>query len=142
MADYISRSSIEIAAPPEAVWHTITNPETLGSLMFGSEVVTTWEVGTPILYRGEWQGKQFEDKGVIVEFDEPRRLRTTHFSPLSGEPDIPANYHEIEYLLEPLFEGTRVTLSQDKNATEEAARHSDEMWSSMLAELKKLVEAG
>jgi uncharacterized protein YndB with AHSA1/START domain len=142
MADYISRSSIEIAAPAESIWHAITTPELLGRLMFDSRVITTWEVGTPILYQGEWKGTPFEDKGVVVEVDEPRRLRTTHFSPLSGEADSPENYHEIEYLLEPLHDGTRVTLSQDRNRTEEAARHSDEMWSAMLKSLKELVEAG
>jgi uncharacterized protein YndB with AHSA1/START domain len=141
MTDHVSRTSIEIAAPAEAVWHAITTPEVLGSLMFGSRVKTTWQVGTPILYQGEWQGTPFEDKGVIVEFDEPRRLRTTHYSPLSGEPDIPENYHEIEYLLEPLHDGTRITLSQDNNPTEEAAKHSDEMWGAMLKSLKDLVEA-
>jgi uncharacterized protein YndB with AHSA1/START domain len=140
MTDHISRSSIEIAAPTETVWHAITSPEILGELMFGSEIVTTWEVGSPILYRGSWEGKSFEDKGVIVEFDEPRRLRTTHFSPLSGAPDIPENYHELEYLLEKLHDGTRVTLSQNNNPTEDAAKHSDEMWSALLTALKKVVE--
>jgi uncharacterized protein YndB with AHSA1/START domain len=140
MADHISRSSIEIAAPAETVWHALTTPEVLGELMFGSEIVTTWEVGSPILYRGTWEGKPFEDKGVIVEFDEPRRLRTTHFSPLGGAPDIPENYHELEYLIEPLHDGTRVTLSQNNNPTEGAAKHSDAMWSGFLASLKKVVE--
>ncbi|HEY5320064.1 MAG TPA: SRPBCC domain-containing protein [Galbitalea sp.] len=140
MTDHISRSSIEIAAPAEAVWHAITSPEILGKLMFGSEIVTTWEVGSPILYRGAWEGKPFEDKGVIVEFDEPRRLRTTHFSPLSGAPDIPENYHELEYLLEKLHDGTRVTLTQNNNPTGDAAKHSDEMWSALLTALKKVVE--
>lgn len=140
MTDHISRSSIEIAAPAETVWHAITSPEILGKLMFDSEIVTTWEVGSPILYRGTWEGKPFEDKGAIVELDEPRRLRTTHFSPLSGAPDIPENYHELEYLLEPLHHGTRVTLSQNNNPTEKAAKHSDEMWSALLTALKKVVE--
>lgn len=139
MKDHISRSSIEIAAPPETVWHAITDPHVLGKLMFGSEIVTSWEVGSPILYRGSWEGKPFEDKGVIVEFDEPRRLRTTHYSPMSGQPDIPENYHEIEYLLEDVQAGTRVTLSQNNNPTEDAARHSDEMWSTLLKSLKATI---
>jgi uncharacterized protein YndB with AHSA1/START domain len=142
MTDHVSHSTVEIRATAGEVWRALTTNEILGELMFGSEVVTTWEVGSPILYRGTWEGTPFEDRGVVLEFDEPRLLRTSHFSPLSGEPDIPENYHELDYRLEELPDGTRVTLSQDNNPTAEAMEHSDAMWSGMLQALKRLVEAG
>jgi hypothetical protein len=43
--------------------------------------------------------------------------------------------------LSPEAAGTRVTLSQDNNETEEAREHSTKNWAMMLAGLKKHVEA-
>ena len=77
--------------------------------MFGSEIVTDWKVGSPILFRGTWEGKPFEDKGEILEVTPPTRMRVTHFSPLTGEADVPENYHEVRYDLAPAGDGTRVT---------------------------------
>ncbi len=39
------------------------------------------KVGSPILYRGEWHGKLFEDKGQILEIEPEKRLVSTHWSP-------------------------------------------------------------
>ena len=67
----------------------LTDNELLGEVMFGSEIFTDWEVGGAIVFRGEWEGRRFEDKGVIDELAEPRRIRMRHFSPLSGLPTCP-----------------------------------------------------
>jgi len=66
----------------------------------------------------------------------------THFSPLSGQEDIPENYHTVLYELERDGERTRVSLTQDNNSSEEAAEHSRANWEKMLAGLKEVVEAG
>jgi uncharacterized protein YndB with AHSA1/START domain len=141
MSDFVSTSIIDIDAPAESVWFALTDLPTFSQVMFGSEVVTSWEIGSPILFRGEWEGKPFEDKGEVLESDKPSVLRTTHFSPMSGEPDVPENYHEVAYRLEPIPTGTRVTLTQDNNPTEEAARHSNENWAMALKNLKAEAEA-
>ena len=107
MRDIVATASIDIPAPPDRVWMVLTDNQLLGEVMFGSTIITDWEVGGPIVFRGEWEGKPFEDKGVIEEFNEPRRLRMSHFSPLSGAEDIPENYHQVVYDLEPLDGGTR-----------------------------------
>lgn len=108
--------------------------------MFGSDVKTDWKVGSPITWSGVWQGEPFEDKGRVVEFSPPTVLRTTHFSPLTGKPDIPENYHEVAYVLTPSGSGTRVALTQTNNPTPEAAAHSTGNWKIALANLKKVAE--
>ena len=142
MPDHVATATIEIGASPDGVWTALTDPEQIAKYMFGSQVVTDWQPGSPIVWKGEYEGNKYEDKGEIVEVERARRLKLTHFSPLSGDEDIPENYHAVLYELEKRGEKTRVSLSQDNNSSEEAAEHSKANWEKMLAGLKEVVETG
>ena len=133
MTGYESVSHADISVDRETMWAALTDTTTLGEAMFGSEIETGWQVGTPIVYRGEWKGTPFEDQGEVVELSPPSRMRISHASAGS-------DLHELRFDLEPTAAGTRLTLTQDNNATEEAAEHSRRNWDSMLARLKQLVE--
>ena len=142
MADHVATAEIEVKAPAKRVWKALTDPAQIEQYMFGSHVDTDWEPGSPIVWKGEYEGKTYEDKGEIVDIEPEKRLKLTHFSPLSGKEDLPANYHTLLYELEEHGDRTRVSLSQDNNASEEAAEHSRDNWQKMLAGLKELVERG
>lgn len=142
MADHVATAEIEISASPEQVWTALTDPERIRKFMFGSQVETDWLPGHSIVWKGVYEGKEYADKGEILEVEPGRRLRVTHFSPLSGQPDVPENYHTLTYELEERGSVTHVSLSQDNNATEEEAEHSAGMWAKMLADLKENVEHG
>ena len=137
---YVAISTIAIEAPPSRVWAVITDPESVGELFFGSEVITDWTVGGPIIWRGQWEGKPFEDKGEIIAFEPGRRLETTHFSPLTGQPDVPENYHTLTWTLVPSGTQTVLTLTQDNNDSREAAEHSKDMWDMLVASVKDIAE--
>jgi uncharacterized protein YndB with AHSA1/START domain len=140
MTDFVATAEAEIDAPPEKVWGALTDPKQIEEYMFGSQVETDWKPGSRIVWRGEYEGKQYEDKGEIVEIEPNRRLKVTHFSPLSGQEDIPENYHTLLYELEERDGSTRVSLSQDNNPSAEAAEHSRANWEKMLVGLKQVVE--
>jgi uncharacterized protein YndB with AHSA1/START domain len=140
MADYVATAETEIDAPRDKVWTALTDPQQIKEYMFGSEVVTDWKQGSPIVWKGEYEGNKYEDKGEIVEIEPERRLKVTHFSPLSGQEDRPENYHTLLYELEERGGRTRVSLSQENNASKEAAEHSQANWEKMLAGLKQVAE--
>jgi uncharacterized protein YndB with AHSA1/START domain len=142
LADHVATAAIEINAPRGRVWSALTDPEQIEKYMFGSRVETDWERGSPIVWKGEYQGKTYEDKGKILEIEPERRLKVTHFSPLSGREDVPANYHTLIYELEQRGDKTGVSLSQDNNGSEEEAEHSRANWEKMLTGLKEVVEGG
>ena len=142
MSDHVATAETEIDASPDRVWEALTDPEQIKEYMFGSEVVTDWTKGSPIVWKGEYEGKKYEDKGEIVEIEPAERLKVTHFSPLSGQDDVPANYHTLLYELKEHGGATRVSLSQDNNPSKEAAEHSRANWEKMLAGLKQVVERG
>ncbi len=108
--------------------------------MFGTNVISDWKQGSPIVWKGEWQGKKYEDRGVILKQEPERLIQYSHFSPLSGKPDLPENYHTVTVELVSDGAETAVSLSQDNNETEQAREHSEENWKMMLASLKKLLE--
>jgi uncharacterized protein YndB with AHSA1/START domain len=141
MTGRVATAEAEIDAPPSKVWRALTDPDQIQRYMFGSRVETDWKPGSRIIWKGEHDGKPYEDRGEILDVVKDRRLAVTHFSPLSGRADAPENYHTLVYELEEDGGKTHVSLSQDNNPTEEAAEHSRANWEKMLAALKELVEA-
>jgi uncharacterized protein YndB with AHSA1/START domain len=136
----IAKASVTIHAPLVKVWDALVNPEIIRKYMFGTTVVSDWRVGDPILWQGEWQGKRYEDRGVILQIKPGSRLQYSHFSPLSGLPDQPENYHTITMEVSSTGKITMVTLSQDKNPTEREQLESEKNWEMVLTGMKKLLE--
>ncbi|MDQ1542353.1 MAG: hypothetical protein QOH29_3079 [Actinomycetota bacterium] len=140
MPDFVATAETDVDAPPAKVWSALTDPAQIKKFMFGSQVETDWQVGSPIVWKGEYEGKAYEDKGEIVEVVTNKRLKVTHFSPLSGQPDVPENYHNLTYELDDRDGKTHLSLSQDRNASAEEAEHSQKMWRQMLDGVKEVVE--
>jgi uncharacterized protein YndB with AHSA1/START domain len=136
----VAKSSITVNAPPTKVWSALVTPAAIKQYMFGTNVTSSWKEGSPIVWKGEWQGKKYEDKGVIRRFNPERTLQYTHFSPLAGLPDKPENYHTVTVELSPDGAQTRVTLSQDNNANDKEREHSEKNWTMVLGGLKKFAE--
>ena len=140
MSGHVATAQCEIAAPPGRVWRALTDPELIKKYMFGSEVKTDWKPGSPITWKGEFEGRAYEDRGEIISVEPGRRLEVTHFSPLTGQEDRPENYHTVRYELQQTNGGTSVQLTQDNSASAEEAEHSGANWQMMLDGLKRVVE--
>ena len=137
----VAKASVEINAPVTKVWDALTNPKLIKKYMFGTEVVSDWKEGSKIVWKGEWQGKRYEDKGVILGLQPKRFLQYSHFSPLSGLQDNPENYHTVTIKLRSSKgKTTLLSLSQDNNDTEETKKHSEQNWKMMLQNLKTILE--
>ena len=139
---YSASTSVDIDASPADVWRALTDPALVARYMHGTTVETDWAEGSTVIWRGDWQGTSYEDKGEVLTVAPPRRLAVTHWSPLTGDPDEPASYHHLGYDLEALSDSrTRLTLTHGNSPTQEAA---DEMvsngWVPMLQALKQVVE--
>ena len=138
---FIAKAQEEINAPIAKVWDALVKPEMIRQYMFGTNVVSDWKEGSGIVWKGEWQGKPYEDKGVILKLQPEHLLKYSHFSPLAGQPDVPENYHNVTIELAAKGARTLVTLSQDNNSTEEDRKHSEDNWGMMLNSLKKVFES-
>ena len=105
-------SKVHLAVPPSKAWTALTRPDCVAKWQYGAVLTTTWEVGSRIVFRVEWEGQVFEQWGEMLEFREPERVRYRLFAPRPGLEDKPENYFEMVYTLEPRDGGTLVTLSQ------------------------------
>ncbi|GAA4487156.1 SRPBCC domain-containing protein [Microbacterium panaciterrae] len=139
--NHVATATITIDATPERVWAVITDPEAAKEFMVGTTMRSDWRVGSPITWQGTWQGRDYEDEGTILEVEPGRRLVYTHFSPLTGDPDVPENYHTLTWTIT----GDRpvvLELSQDNNKTAEGAAHSQRMWDGLVVAVKGIAERG
>ena len=137
---YSSSASVLIRAPLGAVWEAVTNPDLVRKHFFGTNLTTDWRVGSPITFRGEWEGKPYEDRGTVLSFDPPRGLSFSYWSSFSGTEDKPELRQLIAYELAARDGGTAVTIRQSNVDTQERADHSAKNWQLVLDGLKALAE--
>src|SRR5437870_6502331 len=79
----VATASTTIHAPVSRVWDALVDPEKIKQYMFGTNAVSEWKEGSPIVWKGVWEGKPYEDKGVILRLEARRVLQYSHFSPLA-----------------------------------------------------------
>src|SRR4029079_4824127 len=117
--DLVASADIAIDAPRSTVWKVVTDAALLSRAFLGAQVETDWREGSPITFSGEWEGKQFRDKGEIVAVRANELLRFTHFSPMTGLPDTPDNYHIVTFELSDLNRRTELTITQTNVGSDE-----------------------
>jgi uncharacterized protein YndB with AHSA1/START domain len=134
------KSSITINAPRAQVWEALTTPELIKKWFFGVDTVTDWQEGSPMVHKGTWQGKPYEDKGTILKIEAPTLLVHTHWSALSGLADSPENYQQVTWTLSEREGRTELTVAEVNLPSEQAQAVSEKSWKTVLSTLKELLE--
>src|ERR1700722_1360652 len=126
------RKSIRINASLNAVWEALTQPELMKSWMADSEIeiVTTWEVGSPIIInvQAESYKTAFTNTGVVLQFLKNRVLEYSHLSSLSRLPDQAESYTLIRFTLQQEEGHTLLELYLSNFPTESHYKHIDFYW--------------
>jgi len=134
------KASININASASNVWEALTTPSIIKKYFFGTNAVSDWKVGSPLIFRGEWEGKTYEDKGTILEKVPQKLFRYSYWSSMSGKEDKPENYVIVTYELSRNNNQTTLTITQENIPDEKTKKHSEENWSKVLNDLKQLLE--
>jgi len=137
-----SDSLVKIGAPARKVWLALTVPDLVKQWQYGSDLLTTWEVGTPIIFRNEWNGRVFEQKGNVLEFSPESRLKYSLFVPRPDLRDIPEHYFFMTYELTESEDVTSLLVRQEDprpSPPDEATGGGE--GPDVLSWLKELVEA-
>ena len=149
MDKLIVSNTITINAAASKVWDALTNPEQTKKYMFGCETVSDWKTGSPLLWKGNYEGKDMIFvKGRIVEIKPGKFLAYTTIDPNSTIPDVPENYLTVTYDLASESGRTLLTVTQgdyskvaDGERRYKEAYNNGEGWNPILVQIKKLVEA-
>ncbi len=136
----LATTSISIHATPAEVWEALVDPDMIRQYFHGTETVSDWKLGSPITFKGEWQGKPYLDKGTILEINPERELSYSFWSSLSGTDDFEDNYAHVSYHLSHYHDNTTLIITQDNLDTEEEVVKAEENWMNVGKHIKKLVE--
>lgn len=141
-SDISTQISTNLEVPVEKVWAALTRPEQIKLYFFGTEAISDWKEGSSIVFRGEWQGKIYQDKGTILNIEPNKLLRYSYWSSMSGIEDKPENYLTITFKLLEEGDSTTLTITEENIPDEKVKAHAEANWNQVLADLKKLVEKG
>jgi uncharacterized protein YndB with AHSA1/START domain len=133
---HVAQVTVPVKAPIRKVWRALVDPMQIERYMFGAQVTSDWSEGSSITWKGEWQGRPYEDTGEVIRVREPHELSYRHFS--GGDA---SKAHIVDVRLKEEGEHTEITLTQDNNPDEKARDESEKNWTAMLNEMKKMLEA-
>lgn len=137
----VAKSTILVNCSVEKVWEALTDKSMIKQYFFGTETITDWQEGSPILFKGIWDNVEYEDKGYILKIVPNNLIRYSYWSNQSGLADSIENYQNITYEIYPQDSGTLVVVTQDNVDTEEnKINYEINIWKVVLKGLKELLE--
>ena len=138
------KKSVTLNADIATVWKALTKPE-MTKKYSGTEVISDWKVGSPILWKGTSQGEEkIITKGSIEKIEVGKLLEFTTFDPNDKFGDLPSNYIHATYELTPRLGKTILSVTQgDYSRVEDGVKRftdADGNWDHALDALKTLIE--
>ncbi|MGY3055566.1 uncharacterized protein YndB with AHSA1/START domain [Pedobacter sp. UYEF25] len=133
-------STIKLNATPDRVWGTLTSPEKVKLWQFGSDLITTWEIGSNIEFLTEWEGQVFRQWGKVLEIKTNELIKYSLFAPRPDLEDKPENYFVMNYLLKAENGQTKLEIIQEDNRPDAVQEEPQGEENPMLKSLKNLVE--
>ena len=141
--------TIDIAAPPDRVWHALTDPDEVAA-WFKVKIEGQFKPGAELRMtstQADYAGVRFSVR--IKEMTPPRRV-VWEWHPGAVDPAIDYSrepFTTVTFVVEPAPNGTRVTLSEtgfDEIALERRAKvfaDNSQGWTTVLGWLQSHVEA-
>ena len=136
----IAKCRIQIDNTVDEAWKALVNPEIVEKYMLGSKQLSDWRRGSSIIWKKDFNGRKFEDKGEVLEITPRQSLKYTHYSPASGRPDAPENHQTVSVTLKEKANGTLVELTSDNNASENEKAMTEHIWAYYLQGLKLIMD--
>lgn len=133
-------------ASAEKVWDLLINPAMTKQYMFGCEVLSDWNIGDPVYWKGTTENGEelVYVKGKVLEYEAGKKVTSTTFDPNGGLADIPENYIKLSYEVREVQGGTLLKIMQgDFSGAENGKKRYEESkggWKAMvIPSMKKLL---
>ncbi len=136
----IAQASVDVQAPPHAVWRCLVAPQTVTNIMPVTEVVHAWQEGAPFLWRVHLLDADFEVRGHVACMRAPEVLEYDYLDPHDLAFAGCETWHHVIIHLRATTAGTHVVVTQDNHTSQAAHQHAEGGWRLALWNLKSLVE--
>jgi uncharacterized protein YndB with AHSA1/START domain len=139
----VARVSLTINAPRADVWDALVDPEKIKQYIFVTDVVSEWREGSSIVWKSEFQNKNFEIRGTIRRLESQRLLEFDQSRPIfqsSRATQSSQDFHRVTIELLDEGEQTQISLTERGNTTERELAHSEGGWRMALGNMKALLE--
>jgi uncharacterized protein YndB with AHSA1/START domain len=133
--------TIRICAPANAVWDTIVDAKKIAGWMGGTEIETTWQLGSAISFAGELHGHPYRDRGTVLAREPYRLLRYNHWSALSRREDSEQARTVVTFTLTSEGDETTLDVHHDNLRGKAAWGHARFFWRNALNDIKNIAEA-
>ncbi len=140
----VLKRTILIKADVDHVWDALINPDLTERYVFGLRVSSDWKIGSPVVWKGRFQGKDLMHRGRVLNFEPRRILQITDFDALGVADDVPSNYTTVTYELSSENAGsvTRLNITEENfGGDQRKFDDSCRFWDSTLPKLKAMMEA-
>lgn len=142
MDSFTIEKEIFINASPVLVFDMLTSSEQIVKYFPLKEVISEWEEGKEVLYKGEIDNKSFTDYGVIDIISRPDEYKYTYWSDNHGTERTPENHVSICYKLSKNASGTKLELVQSNLRSKEMFQMMDvTVWDFLLNNMKNYIES-
>ena len=134
-------STLTLHTTVQKVWDALINPELVKQWQYGSNLVTDWKVGSSIRFSTPWEGKTFEQWGIVLEMIPHKKISYSLFAPAPGREDKPENYFIMNFSLTEVNGNVKLEIIQEDNrpgAKQEAVQGEE---NPVLKGLKALIES-
>ena len=140
METFTIEKTISIDASISDVFETLTDSEQIIQYYPLEEVVSDWQVGSEILFKGSIEGQKFIDYGKIDSLIPNQKFQYTYWSTNHGTARTPANHLTICYTLSETNQGTALQLEQKNIKSEQMYSQMLNVWDFLLSNFKSFVE--
>lgn len=137
-------AELEMAAPPERVFHALTDPAQVVKWWGQKGIYRCTKFETDLRVGGKWrcggidgQDRNFEISGTYLELDPPRLISTTWIATWTGDVQT-----TVRWELQPSAKGTLVRIRHSGLAAHPQLVQSYRGWPRMLGWLQALVDRG
>jgi uncharacterized protein YndB with AHSA1/START domain len=141
---FVARASVVVRAPRSAVWAALFRPESIERAL-PVHVVSPWRrEGEVFLWMIDMDGTSYRVDGVVHRMQHDHLLEYEFIDPHSLAFEHIECRHRVCIALtdeDDEDDGTRISLTQDNNATNAILLHAEGGWRLALHNLKAVVEA-
>ena len=134
-----------ISAEPAAVWKHLTNPELMNRWMSDNNdlaIISDWKENGGIQIKGSLSGNAFSNEGTITKMQLEKVLRYDYVNSLSFHHYKIEKNDSVEFVLQPVASGTKLTFHCETGYTEIEEKHLRLYWGATLTVLKENIERG